>query len=519
MISRKFIRQHKRPLSLLTFCFLSFCLLLPAMAQNLSSASQPSSSKESKSVRHCGYTLHPRPVFFQSGPVMNFAFSVNRDDSTIFSTLKQESIEAFHDGNKLHINQDALQNLTKTPVTVMVLIDVSKSMRRQEFRKLDALKDAFRGFIDSPHLKDGDRIAVAQFDSSMRTVQQATTNRQVLYNSVDRLSGRNGTMLYSAISQALDRASQEGAKALIVLSDGVDSSPQAVYYRSTNQQDQLLAFEDSKESDLIKKALNYNIRIFSVEMGNTSEAYPSMYVYRDSLANISRTTGGGEDHYIDLVALPQRDYYKSLRESLSGVLEQIRSAYKYDYLLPLSLGGYAQADGKIHTVTINFKFDQCILPVEIKYVWNPDEPLPKALETTVRMFLVPNSVAEGAGKDLSEITFIYLIMMMALGLLSGLPILGERLAEERGTRQIRRAIIKLGKGSPYIDKECPSEGRIRPFREGDSLLICPGCKLPHHLDCWNQARGRCHRRNCSLSSNPRPLPESLIKSYKLHTRS
>jgi Mg-chelatase subunit ChlD len=520
MILGKFIKQRKKTLSLLTFCLAALCLPLLAAAQNSPATNQPSAITESQAVRQCGYTLKKVPVSFRQGPVMNFAFSIESDNKTKFIALKQESIEAFNDGDKLRIDPGALENKTKVPVAVMILIDVSKSMRRQEFRKLDAIKDTLHNFIASNPFEDGDRIAIAKFDDSMQIVQSPTSVADSLYSAVDRLNGSNGTLFYDAILSALKRAKSEGVQNLIVLSDGVDSSPTANYYRETGQQDQLLAYENSREREIIEIAQRLDIRIFTIEMGNTSEAYPAMYVYRDSPANISRATGGGEDYYIDLIELRQySDYYSRLAGKLKEVMEQIRKTYQYDYLLPLSLVGRVQPDGKQHTALINFQFDRCVLPVEVKYAWYPGEVAPRELSTTIleAIFINPKPVVPGGPNDLSEITSIYLMIMTALGLLSGVPLVGQRMVEERGTRQIRRSIVKVEKGSPYIGKECPSERGFRRFHEGDLLLICPdpNCKLPHHLDCWYQARGRCYRRNCSLSSNPRPLPDTLVKSYKL----
>lgn len=527
MNSKQFIEQHKKSLSLLALCFVAICLPLLVAAQNSPTPNQPSADKDIKVVQRCGYTIKSSPVFFrQPGPVMEFGFSIERVNKTRFDTLKEGNIEVLHDGSNLSIDSGALKNKADESVAAFVLVDVSKSMRRQEFGKLAAVKKALHGFIDSPELRDGDRIAIAKFDYKQKLVQEPTTNRKYLYNAIDQLDGRNGSMLYESLRKSLKQAYDYRMQALILLSDGVDSTPDAVYYRSTDQQDELKNFERSEEAKIIELAQSYGIRIFAVEMGNISEAYSSMYVYRVSPGNISRATGGGEDYYIDLIKLKQNNEYGKLGEELGKVLEEIRQDYKFDYLLPLSVAGHAQPDGKVHTVNINFKFDsidskpnKCVIPVEVKYVWYPDKPYPEELSTTIlaTVFLAPSSMPVGADKNLSEITIIYLIMMVTLAAMSVVPMVWGRLAEERETRQIRRSIIRVGKGSPYIGKECPSERSFRRFHEGDLLLICPdpNCKLPHHLDCWNQAHGRCYRRNCTYSSNPQPLPEALAKSYKL----
>jgi hypothetical protein len=119
-------------------------------------------------------------------------------------------------------------------------------------------------------------------------------------------------------------------------------------------------------------------------------------------------------------------------------------------------------------------------------------------------------------KDFAGITRIYIVMMAVLAVLWWVPFVGNRLGEQRDVREMRRAVVRVNKGSHYIGQQCPSERNYRPFQEGDLLLICPACKQAHHLDCWHWGRGKCYSGTlCPTKNNPRPLPETLAKSFRL----
>jgi hypothetical protein len=506
MLSKTFIKQLKPFLILLTLCSITACSYILVTAQN--SPIDISGNTGFKEVRQAGYTFAPRPVIFQPDLTMELAFSIKRDDNTDFSLLKLQDIEAFQDDLKLPIS--ALRNLTKTPVTAMILVDVSRSMRDQRFRKLDALKKALNGFIDRLE-EDGERkeyIALAKFDLSPEPLADATSDKNALRAAVDSLDGKNRTWLYNAIKWSLDRAKGYGANSLIVLSDGVDSTKQRADAKTLQGEElalykqELLDFEHLNEPEIISKAQDKDnpIRIYTIEMGNTDEKDEAIYVYRDSVGIISRSTGG-EDYYIELRKLAEQN--KSLRNALGEVLEEIRKLSKYDYSLSLPLEGRIQPDGRPHESVINFKLDGGILRAIVNYIWKPGERAPVEIETQFAFF-----ESDYSHKSLSNITYIYLMMILALALMSGVPLAGQPLHEWRETRVLNRSIKRVKNGSPYIGQECPSEGSYRRFQEGDTILICPGpnCKQPHHLDCWQQAHGRCYIRNCSVSINPRPYP-------------
>ncbi len=133
------------------------------------------------------------------------------------------------------------------PLTLGLLVDTSMSQRRV----LDQERDASHAFLDHLLREDKDKAFVIHFDREVELLQDLTFSRQKLEASLDQLGrpqfsqtgsggssggdpngggrgshgyGGGGTLLYDAVFLASDELmkKQQGRKALIVLSDGVD---------------------------------------------------------------------------------------------------------------------------------------------------------------------------------------------------------------------------------------------------------------------------------------------------------
>jgi len=134
------------------------------------------------------------------------------------------------------------------PLTLGLLVDTSMSQRRV----LDQERDASHAFLDHLLREDKDKAFVIHFDHEVELLQDLTSSRQKLEASLDQLGrpqfsqtgsggssggdpngggsrgshgyGGGGTLLYDAVCLASDELmkKQQGRKALIILSDGVD---------------------------------------------------------------------------------------------------------------------------------------------------------------------------------------------------------------------------------------------------------------------------------------------------------
>lgn len=104
-------------------------------------------------------------------------------------------------------------------VAVVLVVDVSGSMDGEPIAQAKA---AARGFVEG--LSPIDSVAVVSFSDEVTVLQQATTDRDAVFASLDGLGAVGNTALYQAATlgawEAGNTASQR--RAVILLSDGVD---------------------------------------------------------------------------------------------------------------------------------------------------------------------------------------------------------------------------------------------------------------------------------------------------------
>ena len=111
---------------------------------------------------------------------------------------------------------------TDLPLTLGLLVDTSESQRRV----LDQERAASHNFLDDM-LRENDQAFVIHFDREVELLQGLTSSQEKLANALQLLDATRpgGTLLYDAVFLASDEVikKQQGRKALIVLSDGVDN--------------------------------------------------------------------------------------------------------------------------------------------------------------------------------------------------------------------------------------------------------------------------------------------------------
>jgi len=194
----------------------------------------------------------------QQGPTI----SVNVKLVTLFATVRDKHGALIRNLTKddFALQQDGHpQTITyfapdsDLPLTLGLLVDTSMSQRRV----LDQERDASHAFLDHMLREDKDKAFVIHFDREVELLQDLTSSRQKLEASLHQLGrpqfsqtgggggssgsdpdtggaggggrgahgyGGGGTLLYDAVFLASDELmkKQQGRKALIILSDGVD---------------------------------------------------------------------------------------------------------------------------------------------------------------------------------------------------------------------------------------------------------------------------------------------------------
>ncbi|HEV8158457.1 MAG TPA: VWA domain-containing protein, partial [Pyrinomonadaceae bacterium] len=114
----------------------------------------------------------------------------------------------------------------------------------------DIIKLSAFNFLDS--LAPDDRIAIIEFYDKVNVLNDFTSNRKILTNSIKVAEGRGKTQLYKSLDLALEKLSAETnrRKAIIVLTDGVDT------LLKDNDRDFLLKLDEAKMPDAIEANKN-----------------------------------------------------------------------------------------------------------------------------------------------------------------------------------------------------------------------------------------------------------------------
>jgi VWFA-related protein len=215
--------------------------------------------------------------------------------------LEAADFEVVDGGQKRQIER--LYPARDVALVMGLAIDSSGSMAPLWRQTLEASTE----FLDST-LAERDRAFVVDFDSSLRLLQPVTGDKAALRGSLSRLRPDGGTALYDSILFSLLQFEDEpGRRALVVLTDGVDSESRA----------------DPRRAIEFGKRLGVPVYVIGMS-GGAGQGGPgaglALASARGELTLITDPTGGRLFH----VASP---------EQVSRVFEQIRDELHSQYVL------------------------------------------------------------------------------------------------------------------------------------------------------------------------------------------
>ncbi|MGB7923535.1 MAG: VWA domain-containing protein [Pyrinomonadaceae bacterium] len=151
-------------------------------------------------------------------------------------SLRAENFTVYEDGRPQRITNFAT---TEAPFEVALLLDTSGSTRSD----VALIRRAANAFIEA--LRPGDRVAIISYNSKQdgeskpATVDIAsplTNDREALRDAIKTIGVSNGTPFYDSLEQIADevfndspREEVRGRRAVVALTDGVDSTSAAEY--------------------------------------------------------------------------------------------------------------------------------------------------------------------------------------------------------------------------------------------------------------------------------------------------
>jgi VWFA-related protein len=129
---------------------------------------------------------------------------------------------------------------------VALVIDTSGSTKS----RLQEIQDAAIAFVEQ--LRPDDRVMIVSFNEKIRVLSPPTTDRFLLRNAILMTEAGAGTRLYDAvdivINEHLNRV--DGRKAIVLFTDGVDTSSKLASYDST--------LRDAEELDALIYPVEYD---------------------------------------------------------------------------------------------------------------------------------------------------------------------------------------------------------------------------------------------------------------------
>src|SRR2546423_3807855 len=158
--------------------------------------------------------------------LVSIPVSVMDRDGKFIPNLRKEDFRIWEDGVE---QQVAYFASTEKPFTVALVIDTSGSTKN----KLEDIQNAAIAFVEQ--LRPDDRVMIVSFNDRIRVLSQPTNDRYTLREAIRQTEPGSGTRLYDAvdlvINQYFDRI--EGRKAIVLFTDGVDTTSERASYEST----------------------------------------------------------------------------------------------------------------------------------------------------------------------------------------------------------------------------------------------------------------------------------------------
>jgi len=172
-------------------------------------------------------------TFSTSVKVVNVLATVRAKNGKIIRDLPKDDFAIAENGRPQTIRYFSQES--DLPLTLGLLIDTSMSQQRV----LDAERGASFRFLDQVLRADKDHVFIMQFDMGVWVRQELTSSLKKLDDAlvlVDTPSRKElslqvggGTLLYDAVVKSCQEITQnqQGRKALIILSDGVDTGSES----------------------------------------------------------------------------------------------------------------------------------------------------------------------------------------------------------------------------------------------------------------------------------------------------
>jgi VWFA-related protein len=288
--------------------------------------------------------------------------------------LRKEDFRLWEDGVEQTV---AFFSSVDKAFSVVLMLDTSGSTRA----RLDDIQEAAITFVNQ--LRPDDQVMVVSFDEQVRVLTEFTRDRYRMRDAINATHPGNGTRLYDAIDLVMNQRlnSISGRKAIVLFTDGVDTTSRHASYAST--------IRDAEELDALIYPVQYDTYM-DMGGGGGGSGWPGVGRWPSSPADIlaqilrgrSRGGSGGvgtsrreydlANRYLyDLAEKTgarnyQGDSNEQLAESFRNIAEELRRQYSLGYYPKIP----AQA-GQRRQIRVRVNQPNLAVRTRDSYVFNP----------------------------------------------------------------------------------------------------------------------------------------------------
>ncbi len=243
-------------------------------------------------------------------PVIVAYFTVQDEGGAYIRNLPENVFRVYEDGVRV---PNPIVETAKQSMNIVMVLDTSGSMK---YYFEDCQKAAYALLkIFNPY----DNIEIVSFDEKVKVLQKFTTDRYKLTKAVLSVKPWGGTILYDALSFAIEEvASRRGKGAVLVITDGYDET-----------RDNKPRLSKATLKEVVDRAKRFNVPVFVVGIGHVNE---------EVLETLAQATGGEYYHNPHPIELAQ------LYRAMGGNWEAV---YKLTYATPFYF-----PDGSIRKVEV-----------------------------------------------------------------------------------------------------------------------------------------------------------------------
>ncbi len=143
--------------------------------------------------------------------------------SRFVAGLVKDNFKVFEDGTEQEITHFSNE---QQPFTVALVLDMSYSTTF----KITEIQSAAIAFIDQ--LRPQDKVMVVSFDEEIHVLCEPTNDRKEIYRAISGTKISTGTSLYETVDMVINKRLKtiEGRKAIILFTDGVDTTSREAHY-------------------------------------------------------------------------------------------------------------------------------------------------------------------------------------------------------------------------------------------------------------------------------------------------